>query len=368
MVALADLIQPQSASAIISTQLALLQTLGGFPVNSWQQGSVPLALIQADASTLASLSTTISNIASGGLVSLATGGWLDLIALSHYGLTRKPAAATVGTIILTDTQSAGPFTITAGQLIISNGTTGQTYQNTTAGTLLKGSTLSLTWTAQTPGIAGNATVGSTWTMVTALPGVTVTNPANANSSDWITTQGADAELDASLVLRCQARWPGLGGGTTSLVYQAAAIASSNTITRAGVVGGNGSVTVYVAGANGGSGAADVAVAQAAITAMTPLCVTSTVLPANNLSIPVSGNYRVTAALLTSATQAVSKALIAYAGTVAIGGTVLVNKVVQTIMDQAGVLNVTLTAPAVDVALGSNQVAVFDTSLLTFTGV
>jgi hypothetical protein len=252
MVALADLIQPQSASQIVSAQLALLQVLGGFPVNSWQQGSVPLSLIQADANALASLSQTISNIASGGLVSLAVGGWLDLIALSHYGLTRKPVVATVGTIIVNDTQSAGPFTITVGQLVVANGTTGQQYTNTTAGTLAKGGTLPLTWTAMTPGqnLGQNATVNSTWSMITPLPGVTITNPPNAGSADWITTQGADAELDASLVLRCQARWPGLGGGSTSLVYQAAAIASSNSITRAGVVGGNGTVSVYIAGPSG----------------------------------------------------------------------------------------------------------------------
>lgn len=361
MVALSDLIVPQSASSIITTQLALLQ-LAGFPVNSWQSGSVPLSLIQADASTLASLSQTISNIASGGLLSLATGGYLDLIAGSHYGLTRKPAVGTIGTMALTDAQSAGPFTITIGQLVAASGNL--LFSNTTGGTLNRGSTLSLVWACQTPGqsIGQNLTTPTPLTLVTPLPGVTVTNPPNAGTSTWITTQGSDAESDSSLVTRCMARWPGLGGGATALVYQAAAIASSLTITKASVLPGNGIVTIYVAGPAGGSQSGDVALAQAAITAIQPLCVIATVLPASNVAVTVAGTYSGS-----TAPNSVSAALSSYAAGIGIGGTVVLSKLIQTIMEQTGVTNVSLSSPGADIMMGTNQVAQFGTSGLVGIG-
>ena len=363
MVALSDLVQVQSPSAVIALQLQLM-TLAGMPASSWQAGSVPLTLIQGDANTLASLSQTVSNIAAGGLISSFTGptplapsGWLDLIASSHYGLTRKQATGTTGVIVLTDAQGAGPFTITPGQLLFSS-QSGQFYTNTTGGTLPKGLTLPLTVQSQLTGsitVVGN---NSITTLNTPLPGVTVNNPDQGiGTGTWITATGSDAESDQSLAIRCIARWPGLGGGATALVYQAAALGSGPGVTKAKVLNGLGLVTIYVAGAGGGSAPAEVLLAQTAITAIQPLCVTASVVAATNLQIPVNGTYSVKAAQAATAVGAIYTALQAYQNALQVGDTVVFTKLIQTIMDQAGVTNLALTAPLIDTPLASNQVAV-----------
>lgn len=371
MPSLSDLIIPLTQSSLTTTQLNLL-ALAGFPVTSWQTGSVPLSLIQADTQTLASLSQTIANVAAGGLLatspSLApTGGtspWTDLIAQSHYNLLRKQPVATQGLFLLSDPNSAGPFTISAFQLFAQS-VNGLQFQNSASGTLPKGGTLSLVFQATTPGSAYNLANNTALTLLTPLPGVTVSNPDPGNGTGtWITVQGADAESEPSLVSRCQARWPGLGGGANIPVYQAWALAASPTVTRAQVLENTpsgGQVTIYCAGTSGASPSADVTTVNAYIQPLRPLCVTVNVLAATNNPFTVSGTVNVKAASKTSAQATWATNLAAYSAGLPIGATVYNSKIVDLIQSIPGVQNINGLTPS-NTTQSQNQVAVFTDNL------
>lgn len=384
MPSLQDLTNPPTAAQILQTQLALL-ALAGFPTTAWQSGSVPLTELQADAQTLQSLAGTIASIAAGGLLATAPalappGGvspWMDLIALGNYGLTRKPAVPAIGQLVLTDVHSAGPFTITVGQLIASDAN-GNLFTNTTAGTIPKGGSPSppLVFQAQVAGTASNAANGAITTLVTPLPGVTVSNPSIGGTNTWLTQQGVNVESDASLVLRCQGRWPGLGGGATTAVYTAWALTPTPNVTRVRVLENTpqgGQVTIYCAGPSGGASPADVATVQAYINGLRPLCVTVNVLAATNVLVAVAGTVTVASAFVSGFNSALNAAFNSYSTSLAVGGTPLqaggnfgvpLAQLYEMIQSLPGVQNVNLTSPSGDTVLSLNQSATFSLSGLS----
>lgn len=370
-VALTDLLVAQTKDQIVTIQLNLL-TLAGFPATSWQSGSVPLTLVQADAQTLSDMTATISLVAAGGLLDLSSGGWLDLLATSHYNQTRKPAVFTQGTIVLTDTGGGGPYTITANQLWAGLPAGVIRFNNTAGGTLPKNGTLSLAWQAEFAGVAYNQPNGAVTSLLTPLPGVTVANP-DPGTGTWVTQQGVDAEADASLKVRCKAQWPTLGGGATALVYQGWALTAAPTVTRVNVLENTpagGQVTIYCAGPSAGSSSADVATVAAYIATRRPLCVTVTVSAASNLTVAVTGTVTVQTAFLASAQAAFAAAVTAYTTTLAIGATVKLWDF-DNLLKIQGVTNVTslqLNATAVDINLATNQAATFTISGLTWSAV
>lgn len=382
MPSLSDLTTPLSATTVLQAQLALL-ALAGFPASSWQSGSVPLTELQADAQTLASLSQTIANIAGGGLIqtapALALPGavspWMDLIAFGHYGLTRKPAVATQGTMVLKDVAGAGPFTIAPFQLFCQD-VNGRIFQNIAGGTLPRSGTLPLTWQAQTPGAANNLPNGQTLSLITTLPGVTIANP-DPGGGNWITQQGVDIESDTSLVLRCQGQWPGLGGGATVPVYTKWALTPAPGVTRVLTLENTpqgGQVTVYCAGSAGGAVPADVTAVQAYINGLRPLCVTVNVLAAINTPIVIAGTVTVAASQLQTAQSLFGTGIQQYGQLIPVGGTPLsvggpsgvpLAQLIEIIQTCPGVQNVALTSPAADTVLAQNQIATFTTSGLVF---
>ena len=198
---------------------------------------MPLTLADVDAQELADLNSLVAAIALGGYattqpgVTGASGAWLDLVAQNFYQLTRNAAVATLGTVTLTDTNNAGPFTIAAGQLWIGDTpslatSTPYRYSNVNGGTVPQGGTLTLTVAAESPGAVYNRPAGNLSTLLTSLPGVTVTNPSN-----WISVQGADVESDLALATRCQGQWSALGKGATAATYDLWARTASAEVTR-----------------------------------------------------------------------------------------------------------------------------------------
>jgi uncharacterized phage protein gp47/JayE len=371
MVALADLIVPLPQSTIIATQLGILQ-LAGFPVTSWQSGSLPLTLIQADAQTLADMSSSVSLATAGGLISLATGGWMDLIASSHYQLPRKSAVVLLGLMTLSDTGGGGPFTITPFQLYAGPPAGALRYQNTTGGTLPKNGTLQLAWQAEVAGSAYNLANGAVTSLLTPLPGVTVANPDPQNGSGtWVTQAGTDAESDASLGGRCTQRWSTLGGGAPVATYQFWAVTSTPTVTRVQVLENTpqgGSVTLYCAGSSQASSAADVAAVNTYIQAVRPLCVTVIVAASNNRTITLAAVVTVKAAQLQAAQAQFNTNLNAIATSLPIGATVYFARLIDLFESIAGVVNVVVSTPSADVVMNQGDVAIFATSGVVWTSV
>ena len=376
---LASLIAAPSKSEIIALLLAEAAA-AGLPTTSWAEDSVPVALIQGDAQALTSTGKTISAIAAGGYLDLAaslaapgqTSPWVDLLAESFYNKSRKPAIGTVGLMSLQDSASAGPFTVSPYQLFVQD-PSGQKYQNSTGGTLVKGgkvssgTALQLTWQAVTPGSAGNvASNTSPWTLLTPLPGVTLVNPPVG--ATWITTFGNDVESDASLVARCKACWPGLGGGATSAVYKMWAIESSASVARVNVVESyptSGCVYLYCAGSAGGVSSGVIDDVKAYIATRKPLCTIIDAASASNTAVVVAGTAHVAAAYLATARAAFVSKLAQYQAATDIGGTVYYSQLLDAVQAITGVRNVTgftVNGGIVDVALAAAQVAVFTNSL------
>jgi uncharacterized phage protein gp47/JayE len=350
---LSSLIVPLTKDDVRRNLVGLLRVVG-FPVASWAPSSVPRALVEIFSESLADLSTTVSKIARGGFLSLAENEWLTLVAAEFFGVERKPAVFAQGLAVLTDAGSAGPFTILPNQLWAAS-KSGLRFTNVTGGVLPLGGKLVLEWKAESSGASFNAPVGDLASLLTPLPGVTVSNPALTGSGSWLVTQGVDIESDAALRLRCQEKWSSLGAGGNAPAYAYHAKNASPQITRVRVLEAfplGGQVTVICAGP---SGAITDPKTLADVSAYLedgrrPQCVKVHVRSAVSRVIVVAGEVRVRATMKDVAVAFVSAQLTIMQRTFDIGEKVPIAELVQRIMDAPGAINVVLVNEATGVAL------------------
>lgn len=184
---LAELVVPTTSDDEKGKLLASLAE-ADFPVTDWEDGAPERTLVEVEASELADLSTVVSNIAKGGFLEHAEEDWLTLLAAQLYELTRNPATKTIGSIVLTCSASAGPYTVAAGDLIFV-GAGGNRYRNTSAGVLASGGTLTLTVESEfandslaDPPLTYTDGAATITEMATPLPGVTCSNTAATYSA------------------------------------------------------------------------------------------------------------------------------------------------------------------------------------------
>jgi hypothetical protein len=199
------------------------------PADSWQEGAVPRTFLDMDAAVLEELSRTQKGITRGGFIQLAKGGWADLAAQNVYNEERVPAKTTVGNVKLTDAAGAGPFSVSAGQLVVESDS-GKRFSNVAALTIPASGNVTAQFQAEAAGADYNVAAGSIIRLLTTLPGVTVTNP-NPLGGSWITRQGRNKETDAELAARCVAKWGSLGVGATDDGYFVWATRASENVTR-----------------------------------------------------------------------------------------------------------------------------------------
>lgn len=353
---LSELLAGSTTDETLATLVALA-AVAGFPAYAWQSGTVPRTFFELESVSYADLTQVIGAIASGGFVDYAEGPWLTLRAAQGYNVQRQPAVSTQGTIRLTDAGAIGPVVIaTVGQVVIESGDS--RYRNATLGTLPLSGTLDLTFEAETPGAAANVPDGSSFELVTSLPGVTaeqVTPPGGT----WITQQGADEESDTALRARCKARWGELGYGATEAAYRYWAATASAEVTRVAVAEApaDGTVAVYVAGTAGAISAPGLAAVQAYIEARRPQCVQPTAYNASQVAISLAGTATVVAAQLAAAQAAVQAAIVAHLALLPIGGTVYRAQLEVVIMQaHPGMVNVALDLAPVTLLL-ANEVPI-----------
>jgi len=182
MAALSDLLTTQTAQQIFSTLLGYYQA-AGFPTTAWQPMGVERTRLMAFSTALADVSANyIPTIAGGGYVDTASGDWLRLLAAQMYGLDYIPAGFTVGTMVLSSSAAAPTYNIQAGDLVAVVAATGNRYINSTGGTLAPSSTLSLAFKAEFAGSKYADASSSAITLVSPLPGVTISNPSTVFST------------------------------------------------------------------------------------------------------------------------------------------------------------------------------------------
>lgn len=251
------------------TFLDLLDGIG-FAATSWQEGSIPLALVEV-AADFWSRGTKIAVAVKGfGLNDTARGEALRRLSLSHYQNTKLDAVAAQRLITLACDAAEGPHNLNVNELVITD-STGKLWRNIVdpdgnypasyPAVIPSGGTLQVIVEADEPG-AHNPEAGGVSTLVSTYAGVTV-------SEDAIYLLGADEEADERLQQRNSAKWSLLTRfGTIDDAVEALALDASAGVSRVAINSqaprGNGTFDVYITGPEGEAGADDLTAVQVAV--------------------------------------------------------------------------------------------------------
>jgi hypothetical protein len=245
-------------------------TANGLDTTSWKEGDPEQTLLQLSARFSYFNGLRAQAVVKGTLNDLASGEALTRLSDSHFDNQRFESQKTEGLVVLElDTTQASGFTFGINDLIIDEGT--YQFTNTVTGSVSPLQTfVTMSFQALEPGSEYNVGADRTWSLVTARPGVTATNPIPEGATTWITTVGTDEESDPRLKLRNSSKWATLGTAENSVdrVEQLALSASTaieSVYTDHNHPRGPGTVDVYLAGATGSIGLADIAAASYAVT-------------------------------------------------------------------------------------------------------
>jgi uncharacterized phage protein gp47/JayE len=368
----AELIDPKTAETLREELLDRLEQ-AEFPITAWQPGNPARTLVQVDVQTLAELYEIVSLIGKGWSLDDAADAWLTLHAYSRYDLERILATFAKHEVTLTAASGAGPYSITAGQLVLVNNQ-GVRFRstNTTTLTLSYGSPLTLTVQAETAGQKGNSQpIG---VITPALAGVTM-----AWSSR--TLDARDQESDPELRQRCRDRWATLASGFTeeAVRYWATSAKLTDGVTSAGCtrVGfgardGLGGYVVYVAGASGPLTTPGVTAVQTILDLKKPITDTPVVTNATQVTVTVLGSVRFFSGYNTADNRSAAAAAI----TAYVAGLPLGSSADPPVVDASGLSAAVYTAlpgkvrdidfSNVDVTLSLGQVAVANTASITWS--
>jgi uncharacterized phage protein gp47/JayE len=356
---LKDLTTPPTEEDLINQFLGVL-ALAGFPVTQWQVGGVARTLLRIIARGCASLAQLIAKLAAAGFNSTAAGDWLTLLSREVFQNDRSPATFASGTARLALSSSlAGPYTITVGQLRFTWNK--KTYKNTSGGTLTYPATLDVGFIADSPGSTFNAP-DNALTLLTPLAGMSV-------SLSSVTSQGTDQELDPALREKNAGMWGTVGSTANSAGYATWARQASAQVTRVRVTENDpvdGHVKVRIAGPSGALAPEVVGAVQTFLEPFRALCVTLLVVSADNETVPVVGEIRISSGHPNAgnAPAQVNDALNRLAQAASIGGTLDLSDLYAAIEGVAGVSSSLLSAPAGDTTVGPDHVPVLAISLST----
>ena len=379
---LAELITPMTVAEASETIYAALAARG-VKTTGWKPGAVVRTIVAALAIILAAFSRMQAAIAKSGFLDTAEGAWLTLLAFYVYSVTRDEGSFATG--VVTCVNSTGSiYSGDPGDLVFINTASGKTYRNTEVFTIGSMSTVDIAIEAIEIGSDSTSLAGEIDDLVTTLNGVSVSNAADVI--------GSDAESDALLRLRCRESLGILSpnGPRDAYAYVARTtkrlVGSSIGVTRCVVIpDGYGNVDVYLATASGGvtgtvgDTSTDLGVIDEAIQLqVVPEAVTATVQSATSLTVAVTYELWVRDTIGLTATQvedAVNDALSAAISDVPIGGEVIAPAAGKVYIDTleaaidgalpaGSIVKRTITVPAADVAVATNEAPVAGTMTAT----
>jgi uncharacterized phage protein gp47/JayE len=155
-----------------------------------RQGSVTYDLLSPAAIEMTGLYTGLDTVLELGFADTTSGEYLDRLA-AEFGLTRKPAVKSIGSLTFTGPDGTA---IPAGTIASTGGDSPVYFVTKTAATIA-GTSVTVAAEAEEPGADGNVSIGGVNTMVGDLVGiVTVTNAVNFEG-------GVDTESDEALLAR-----------------------------------------------------------------------------------------------------------------------------------------------------------------------
>lgn len=336
------LIQTPSAADFRASILSALEDLG-FPVTSWEIDGVAYQLISVFSEQLSMVSLVQRGIASGGFLDLAAAlknedgtdstPWLDLLASYLYATPRIEASFASGDYEVTNS-NAFAVVLAPGDVRLVNAE-GYTYTSATGGSVPAGGALTITITADQPGVTG-----------TAAPGAIVIQdgPSGLSGTNAATIVGLGQETNVALAARCRAKLASLSpnGSAQAYAYFAPLATTSGGVslgvTRVGTIAGHydfnylplppypGQVYLYAATASGplGGGSSPPATSGACYELWrylmqwcVPDAVWLRVLPATGKLIPITATVYVRSPEVT--VDQVYAAVASYFATIPIGG-------------------------------------------------
>jgi hypothetical protein len=376
MFLLDDLFTPATRQEMVDMLLDIAASLG-LPTTSWQPGAVVRTMLVTVAQKLADETQVSVAIGKGGLGDFVTEDQAPLWAKQTFDVDAIEAEPATGTINAANS-SVTQYDYDPGEFIVAHNSTGKTYRNQDAISILAGTGLDgIAVSADEVGTGSDAAPGSITVVVTSSPGVTVTNPD--------AVLGADAETKDQLVLRSRRKLASISplGPKDAYNYVATSPALSPTstpITRTKTVANpaTGEVTVYLATADGAPTGGDVAIVQTGIDGWAePWCVTATAVAASENVIDVTYQLWIKGSNLTEAEikAAVETALAVYLAAAPIGGIVIdpdpgmiyaqeLSQVIGTATP--GIVLVDMTVPGGDTAIAVNEVPKIGTVTGTVT--
>ncbi len=375
MTTLATLLTARTSNAILAAIYAEMAT-AGVSVEGLQTTSILRALpdilarLQSEGESARVALTNSGYIQGAEAMTGALVGYLDLLGEDFFQLPRDPATFTVGPMMVAAQSSASGSTISTGDFVIAygSGSVQVLFTNTEGFTPNPGGdAVEVEMTAQVSGVSGNIATGATLKLITAYPGLSVTNPAVSGTATWITSRGRDRESQKSYATRIRARWADLGPQTTSerfatlVRYAFTSLDLTNPITRLYVDDTNplgpGSVALYLATDSGPASADEIEIVDDYVTprwaaGAGPIAFYA----AGTLSLTVSGQIKGPTNETTALEQA-QAALDALAALYPIGGTTVYLEQIRTALMNTvtGSLNVTLSTPATDTAIPAGSI-------------
>jgi phage-related baseplate assembly protein len=367
-----DLITPPTAETL-KAKFVELTRLAGFPTLAWQKFSILRHIVETEPVLGEAVGSNIVTVATGGFILAAAeaglDGWVDKTAENFFTETRKPSVNTVGTVALTDVSGVGPVPITANSFWVANTDKSLRFVAITSGTVpLNGST-TVSVRAESAGAAWNVGNGAITEILTATPGVTVSNPA-LDTGTWVTAQGADTESDLTFAERCIDKWSTLGTASNDAAYRYWASSVSSEIVKTSVFSPTGgSVRVYIAGPSGPVSSAALILAQDYVEAKRPFGVPDVIVAnATVVTVPIVAELNVKRGKDRIVGKVKAQANVdAYARSLDIGGGDLARVSREQIIKALLVdefEDMTLTSPAADVTLAPNEIFVPSYTLTT----
>ena len=377
---LSQLRTPVTETQALTTIFAELESLG-FNATSWQSGSVQRTFCQMFARVYADWTTYVYYLSLFAFNATSTAGALTEFSDSHFDNQRVTEVNAAGTYTLTGGAVGPPYVVAIGELLVANAA-GVTFRNTTGCTVPASGTITCTIEAEVAGSGGNVANNTIDVLQTPLAGVTGNNPPIAPAVTWLTTQGLDAETDATLRARNTSKWATLSYAAPPEAYENWAISADTDITRSLVDDTNprgaGTLDVYIARNNGAAIGADVTTVQAYIDDRRPVTADPEVIAATDAAQAFTATVYVTAALNNTTKQAeIATALATFINGLPIGGTVipggtqgymLHSELTQAISEVVGVRNITWATPTVNTAIAATAVMTVGAVTFTYTDI
>jgi phage-related baseplate assembly protein len=362
MATFAELLTVPTTDTIKAALFAELQSRG-FTITNWTTGGPERTLVESIAEIIADYAGPLAtNLASWALLFESSGLALESLTKENYETTRQAATFAIWTMtIINDTGS--PIAITAGQVWLQD-INGLRFNNTTAHTIGGLGSASVTFKAESPGSAYNANAPASF--VTPVPGLSIDDSVLASSA-------VDAETDAALALRASQIWATLGAGSVKAAYERHAKDASANVKRVLVqenLPSAGQVKVTIAREDSTSLVGDNTTVQTYLNAdaRRPFCTSSTVVSATETTIAVTATVKILAEKQAAAAAAVNTKLLEFLRTFGISdGSLVVSKekLEGVLLALDGVIDITPSLPAADVALVSGAIAKLGTVTITW---